>query len=129
MIIDAKQFAGSECGNVYERELQVEFQDRLFFYYDGKIRFERACYGEAAGRVFEVWASGFDEQGSICWIDKPKYDSYLTALPNTLTDIQESGDALQFDNQFKRFIKIDDFKSDPEHGYTKWNMLFRKRRK
>ena len=127
MTVNAKDFAGSSCCRVYERELQVEFQDRLFFYFDGKIRFERACYGEAAGRVFEVWASGFDESGNISWINKPKYDSFLAALPNTLTDIQESGKALQFDGQFKRFTFVDDFKNDPEHGYTKWKMLFKKK--
>lgn len=127
--INAKQLAGSECGTIYERELQPNFQDRLFFYFDRKIRFERACYGEAAGLVFEVWASGFDDNGSICWIDKPKYDSYLAALPETLTDIQESGNALQFDGQFRRFLKIDTFKTDPEHGYSKWNIFLMKRRK
>jgi hypothetical protein len=126
---DAKQLAGSQCGTIYERELQAEFQDRLFFYCDGKIRFERACYGEAAGLVFEVWASGFDDEGNICWIDKPKYDSYLAALPDRLTDIQEEGNALQFDEQFRRFMKVDSFKLDPERGYTKWKMLFMKKNK
>lgn len=126
MTLDVKKIAGSACGTVYERELQPEFQDRLFFYYDGKIRFERACYGEAAGRVFEVWASGIDEAGNINWIDKPKYDSFLAALPGTLTDIQESANALQFDGKFKRFVFVSDFKNDPEHGYSKLKMLFRK---
>lgn len=129
MIVDAKQFAGSYCGTIYERELQAEFQDRLFFYCDGKIRFERACYGEAAGLVFEVWASGFDKDGTICWNNKPKYDSYLAALPNKLTDIQEEGHVLQFDGKFKRFVFVEDFKTDPDRGYTKWNLFFKKKRK
>ena len=30
------------------------------FYYDGAIRFEQHCYGEAATFVFGVWASGMD---------------------------------------------------------------------
>ena len=129
MTADAKQLAGSDCGTIYERELQAEFQDRLFFYCDGKIRFERACYGEAAGLVFEVWASGFDADGNICWINKPKYDSYLAALPDKLTDIQEEGDSLQFDGQFRRFVKVDSFTSDRERGYSKWKMLFMKKKK
>lgn len=129
MTADVKQLAGSYCGTIYERELQAEFQDRLFFYFDGKIRFERACYGEAAGLVFEVWASGFDSDGNICWIDKPKYDSYLAALPDKLTDMQEDGKALQFDGQFRRFIFVSDFKNDPQRGYTKFKMLLKKNRK
>ena len=128
MFAKATYFAGSKCAAVYEREYQMNFQDCLFFYIDGKIRFERACYGEAAGLVFEVWASGFNEDGIIQWIDKPKYDSYLEALPTQLTDIQEDGNALQFDGQFKRFVKINEINSDPERGYTKWS-LFRMKRK
>ena len=128
MYANVTDFAGSLCACVYKREHQMEFQDCLFFYIDGKLRFERACYGEAAGLVFEVWASGFDENGVIQWIDKPKYDSYVSALPTQLTDIQDDGNALQFDEKFKRFVKINEIKSDPERGYTKWS-LFRMKRK
>ena len=128
MFAKVTDFAGSKCATVYEREFQMDFQDCLFFYIDGKIRFERACYGEAAGLVFEVWASGFDKDGTIQWLDKPKYDSYLEALPTQLTDIQENGNALQFDDKFKRFIKINEIKSDPERGYTKWKIMFIKKK-
>lgn len=127
MFANAKDFSGTSCASFYERELQIEFQDRLFFYIDGKIRFERGCYGESAGLVFEVWASGFDENGKIQWIDKPKYDSYVAALPTQLTDIQEEGNALQFDGQFKRFLKTGEIKSDKERGYTKLKLMFCKR--
>lgn len=123
MTVDAKQFAGSQCGCIYERELQPEFQDRLFFYVDGKIRFERACYGEAAGLVFEVWGSGFDKDGNIIWINKPKYDSYLSALPDLLTDIQDEENALQFDGKFRRFLKVKEITSDTKHGYTRWKLF------
>lgn len=127
MFADSKNFAGSECGCVYKREWQREYLDRLFFYIDGKIRFERACYGESAGRVFEVWASGFDENGKIKWIDKPKFESFIAALPNELTDIHDEGNALQFDNQFRRFVKVQEIKTDPEHGYNKLKLFFMKR--
>ena len=106
----------------------MDFQDCLFFYIDGKMRFERACYGEAAVLVFEVWASGFDKDGFIQWINKPKYDSFIAALPTQLTDIQEDGNALQFDGQFKRFVKINEIKSDKDRGYTKLKLLFCKKK-
>ena len=128
MFAKVTDFAGSLCATVYKRELQMEFQDCLFFYIDGKMRFERACYGEAAGLVFEVWASGFDENGVIQWIDKPKYDSYVSALPVQLTDIQENGNALQFDGQYKRFLKINEIRSDKERGYTKLKLMFMKKK-
>lgn len=128
MFAKVKDFAGSVCATVYKREYQMDFQDCLFFYIDGKIRFERACYGEAAGLVFEVWASGFDQDGFIQWIDKPKYDSFVAALPTQLTDIQDNGNALQFDGQFKRFLKINEIESDKERGYTKWALLRMKRK-
>ena len=38
------------------------FRDCLLFYLDGRIRFERYCYSEAACLVFSVWAHGFDAE-------------------------------------------------------------------
>ena len=128
MFAKVTDFAGFLCATVYKREYQMDFQDCLFFYIDGKMRFERACYGEAAGLVFEVWASGFDKDGFIQWINKPKYDSFIAALPTQLTDIQEDGNALQFDGQFKRFVKINEIKSDKDRGYTKLKLLFCKKK-
>ena len=129
MLIDAKKYAGTECACIYKREWQRDFLDRLFFYIDGKIRFERACFGESAGRVFEVWASGFNEDGNINWIDLPPYESFQKPLPKKLTDIHEDGNALQFDDQVKRFVKVGELKEDKEHGYGKMKLLFLKLKK
>ena len=60
MTANAADFAGSGCGRRYEKELETHFRDCLLFYLDGRIRFERYCYGEAACLVFSVWAHGFD---------------------------------------------------------------------
>lgn len=128
MFANASDFAGSACGCTYEKELQPEFLDRLIFYIDGKIRFERYCHGEAAGLVFGVWASGFDEDGRILWEEQAKYDSLNTALPHQITDIQENNTALQFDGQFRRYVKAQEFKTDPENGYTRW-ALFKMKKK
>ena len=48
MTANAADFAGSGCGRRYEKELETHFRDCLLFYLDGRIRFERYCYGEAA---------------------------------------------------------------------------------
>ena len=67
MTANAADFAGSGCGRRYEKELETHFRDCLLFYLDGRIRFERYCYGEAACLVFSVWAHGFDADGNILW--------------------------------------------------------------
>ena len=63
MTANAADFAGSGCGRRYEKELETHFRDCMLFYLDGRIRFERYCYGEAACLVFSVWAHGFDADG------------------------------------------------------------------
>ena len=54
----ATDFAGRGCGRRYEKELETHFRDCMLFYLDGRIRFERYCYGEAACLVFSVWGHG-----------------------------------------------------------------------
>ena len=52
MTANAADFAGAACGCRYEKELETHFRDCLLFYLDGRIRFERYCYGEAACLVY-----------------------------------------------------------------------------
>ena len=66
MTANAADFAGSGCGRRYEKELETHFRDCLLFYLDGRIRFERYCYAEAACLVFSVWAHGFDADETFC---------------------------------------------------------------
>ena len=79
MTANAADFAGSGCGRRYEKELETHFRDCLLFYLDGRIRFERYCYGEAACLVFSVWAHGFDADGNILWDREPEFESQKTA--------------------------------------------------
>ena len=115
MTANAADFAGSGCGHRYEKELETHFRDCLLFYLDGRIRFERYCYGEAACLVFSVWAHGFDADGNILWDREPEFESQKTAIPRVLTDIQEDGNALQFDGAFKRYVKTEEFDEDVLH--------------
>ena len=71
MSFHAKDFAGSHCGCRYQQDYRPTLGrdgkkesgtlEVIKFYYDGAIRFEQHCYGEAATFVFGVWASGMDE--------------------------------------------------------------------
>ena len=74
------------------------------YYLDGRIRFERYCYGEAACLVFSVWGHGIDADGKLLWDREPEFESQQTSLPRYLTDVQEDGKALQFDGARKRYI-------------------------
>ena len=102
MAANAVDFAGTLCGCRYEKELETHFRDCLLFYIDGRIRFERYCYGEAACLVFSLWANGLDETGKILWVKEPEFEVDQKAIPRVITDVQENGTALQVDNQRKR---------------------------
>ncbi|MDD4850979.1 MAG: hypothetical protein PHO10_09830 [Gemmiger sp.] len=125
---NAAQFAGPDCGCRYEKEWETHFRDCLLFYIDGRIRFERYCYGEAACLVFAAWASGFDAAGKILYDKEPEFEVDQKALPRVLTDIQEDGAALQFDGQFKRYLKTEQFASDKPNGYAGLKLLFLKKK-
>ena len=75
MSFDPKDFAGSHCGCRYQQDYRPTLGrdgkkesgtlEVIKFYYDGAIRFEQHCYGEAATFVFGVWASGMDADGTL----------------------------------------------------------------
>ena len=122
------KLSGVLCGRRYEKELETHFRDCLLFYLDGKIRFERYCYGEAAGLVFGVWARGFDEEDNILWDNVPDFEMARKVLPHRLTDVEENGNALQFDGARKRYLFTEEFSSDKANGYGTFRTLFLRRR-
>lgn len=125
----AAEFAGRGCGRRYEKELETHFRDCMLFYLDGRIRFERYCYGEAACLVFSVWGHGIDADGKLLWDREPEFESQQTALPRYLTDVQEDGKALQFDGARKQYILTEEFDEDKLNGYSKFKVFWMKRKK
>ncbi len=115
MNISAKELAGANCGRRYEKEYLNKFRDCLSFYYDGKVRFERFCYGEGACFVFGVWAS-ISPDGVLTY--QQPFDPLVdpAALPKALTGCE--GDVLYFDNQRWKWEIASDFSSDAKNGYT-----------
>ena len=101
----------------------------MLFHLDGRVRFERYCYGEAACLVFSVWGRGLDEDGSILWEKEPEFESQQTALPRVLTDVQEGGAALQFEGARKRYLLTESFEEDKANGYSKFKVWWLKRKK
>lgn len=130
MTANAADFAGPACGRRYEKELETHFRDCLLFYLDGRIKFERYCYGEAACLVFSVWAHGLDEDGRIRWDKEPEFETDQKALPRVLTDVQEQGTALQFDGLRKRYVLTEEFDTDKMNGYSRFKVfLLRQKRR
>ena len=130
MTANAADFAGPSCGRRYEKELETHFRDCLLFYLDGRIKFERYCYGEAACLVFSVWAHGLDEEGRIRWDKEPEFETDQKALPRVLTDVQDEGTALQFDGLRKRYVLTEEFDTDKMNGYSRFKVfLLRQKRR
>lgn len=129
MTANAAEFAGTACGQRFEKELETHFRDCMLFYLDGRVRFERYCYGEAACLVFSVWGHGLDADGKILWDTEPEFESQQTALPRVLTDVQENGHALQFDGARKRFLLTESFEEDKPNGYSRFKVWWLKRKK
>ena len=97
------------------------------FYYDGAIRFEQHCYGEAATFVFGVWASGMDADGTLHWALPDKRKSYYDEeyLPKKLDRVDEAGN-LYFDGGTFPWKLADDFAEDRRWGYPKWKVVLGK---
>lgn len=129
MTANAADFSGGACGRRYEKELETHFRDCMLFYIDGRIRFERYCYGEAACLVFSLWAKGFDADGKILWDKEPEFEVDQQAIPRVLTDVQENGTALQFDGARKRYVQTEEFDADKPNGYSKLKLFFLKMRR
>ena len=81
-----KEFAGRHCGCRYQQDYRPTLGrdgkkesgtlEVVKFYYDGRIRFEQHCYGEAATFVFGVWAEGMDPDGTLHWALPDRRKSY-----------------------------------------------------
>ena len=97
-----KEFAGRHCGCRYQQDYRPTLGrdgkkesgtlEVVKFYYDGRIRFEQHCYGEAATFVFGVWAEGMDPDGTLHWALPDRRKSYYDEeyLPKKLTRVDEA---------------------------------------
>ena len=127
MSFDPKDFAGSHCGCRYQQDYRPTLGrdgkkesgtlEVIKFYYDGAIRFEQHCYGEAATFVFGVWASGMDEDGTLHWVLPDRRKSYYDEayLPKKLDRVDEQGN-LYFDGGVFPWKLADDFAACLVHG-------------
>ena len=118
-----EKVAGAHCGCRYQQDYRPTLGrdgkkesgtlEVIKFYYDGAIRFEQHCYGEAATFVFGVWASGMDADGTLHWALPDKRKSYYDEeyLPKKLDWVDEAGN-LYFDGGTFPWKLADDFAED-----------------
>ena len=90
IIADVK--AAKCAGFRYQRAGHQRYRDRVTVYRDGRLLFERFCYGEAAGLVFKLWAPGADDTGA-------------------------GQGGLVFDGRPARWECVDKLKNDKANGY------------
>ncbi len=128
MKLDAKALSCGKCCSVYEKERETKYRDQLRFYIDGKIIFERYCYGEAAGLVAHLESESLDDEGNIIWKNIENISLPGNPPPKSLTAISENLDALEFDGQFKKYKKIEVLSSYSPRGYGKINLFFIRRK-
>lgn len=118
-----QQLAGPACGRRYEKEYLNKFRDCITFYYDGKVRFERFCYGEGACFVFGVWGA-MAPDGTLTYRQPLDAAADADALPQALTRID--GATLYFDDKRPKWQLDKELDADPQNGYGKLKMALRR---
>lgn len=116
------------AGFRYQRAGHTRYRDRVTVYRDGRILFERFCYGEAAGLVFSLWAERADASGAPQWdFSKCNVSSAREEAPHQLTGAGEGG--LVFDGKPVCWECVDRLRSDKPNGYGGlWNAVKRRLR-
>lgn len=120
------EIKNAKCvGFRYQRAGHTRYRDRVTVYYDGRILFERFCYGEAAGLVFSLWAQSADASGAPQWdFSKCNVSNAREETPHQLTGAGEGG--LVFDGKPVRWECTERLRSDKANGYGGlWNAIKR----
>jgi len=110
------------AGYRFEKEGKRQFRDCLVFYCDGKAKFERYCYGEAAGLVFDVWIDSISTDGIISY--KRPYDIAVRPeeLPKQITGMP-TNDTLISDGNLRIWKLAATLKTDVKNGYSRIKVL------
>lgn len=110
------------AGRLYQKEGRAGFRDCVTVYRNQKIKFERYCYGEAAGLVCSFWGEGAADN-TLVWQDGECLYSRKGEAPKALTDC-EAG-KLYFDGKAPAWQPVQDIKRSGEAGLGFFAMLGR----
>ena len=104
------------AGFRYEQVGHRQFRDRVTVYRDGRLLFERFCYGEAAGLVYKLWAPRADETGAPQWdFSRCNVTGAREAAPKMLTGAGQGG--LVFDGKPAHWACVAKLRQDKQNGY------------
>lgn len=110
------------AGIRYQVPRWLPFRDRVTFYRDGKILFERFCYGESAGLIFTMWGSANAADDALEWDYESCADSKKTEAPKKLCACEDG--ALFFDDKLKTpWARDAVLAHDAQNGYPKKGFL------
>ncbi len=111
------EIKAAKCvGFRYQRAGHSRYRDRVTVYRDGRLLFERFCYGEAAGLVFSLRADGADENGAPRWdFSKCRVSSAPDDAPRQLTGAGAGG--LVFDGKPVCWECVGHLRADKANGY------------
>lgn len=112
-----EEIRAAKCvGFRYQKAGHSRYRDRVTVYRDGRLLFERFCYGEAAGLVFSLWAEQADENGAPAWdFSGCNVSNARDEAPRQLTGAGTGG--LTFDGKPACWECVDRLKSDRPNGY------------
>ena len=99
------------AGRRYEQEGQSKFRDCLTVFRDGRLRFERYCYGEAAGLVCSLWADGLGPDGGIAWRTEDCLYSGKDEAPKRLSGVERG--RLLMDGKARAWRPMEDLRTVP----------------
>ena len=100
----------------YQKEGHSKYRDRVTVYRDGRLLFERFCWGEAAGLVFKLWADSTDAEGAPAWSEAGCcVTGAAQEAPQKLTGGNDNG--LYFDGKNALWECVEQLKTDKPNGY------------
>lgn len=111
------------AGITYEKSGHTRFRDCISIYRNGKVKFDRFCYGEAAGLVFSIWGTVTDD-GVISWTLSSASASAEKDLPHSITSFDSN--KIFFDEKPIMWDNKKYLKSASEAGISKLSMIFSK---
>lgn len=121
----ARAEAAGAAGLLYQVPRTLPFRDRVTFYRDGKILFERYCYGESAGLIFTMWGSGTPGSDDIAWDYDACANSKKTEAPKQLCG--QNGTDIFFDGKLKTPWTLTETVKSSTGGVGFLKKLFRKK--
>lgn len=111
------------AGCRYEKSGHGRFCDCISIYRNGKARFQRYCYGEAAGLVFCIWGV-CSENDTIEWVHTKDSIASKEQIPTTLRAVSDN--VLYFDGKDLSWDLRNSYKTAPEAGLNRFAMIFKK---